>query len=388
MAAATSATNSGEEQKQPKEVLVVGGDPSVEWARYFEGRAMVDGTPVNVTQCPWDSITLTCYSEGERSTAVVALPSKYKKQPFQPDLVLVRSAVRASAPIDHRNILLGFAFAGVPCVNTAESLYRCQEKPLVYAALRAVRDRLGKDRFPLIDQTYYPSWRSMTFPGDLPVIAKVSTVHAGLGKMKIDTAQQYLDLRSVVAMSTHYLTTEPCIDWDYDFRLQKIGPHVRGFRRTSDNWKGQGMGSRDADHPVSDLQRLWLDEVSAELGMDILTIDGVHDKKTGKDYIVEVNDSAISLNERHRDEDFGYMVDLVMSKLEYYEQLKQKKKQPASAAAPAAAAAAPVSRADDPNAIALANAQAELKKLRERVASLEAELAKPKEKKGLSKLFS
>ena len=52
------------------------------------------------------------------------------------------------------------------------------------------------------------------------------------------------------------------------------------------------------------------------------------------------------------------------------------------------AAAAPVARADDPNAIALANAQAELKKLRERVASLEAELAKPKEKKGLSKLFS
>ena len=52
--------------------------------------------------------------------------------------------------------------------------------------------------------------------------------------------------------------------------------------------------------------------------MDILTIDGVHDKKTGKDYIVEVNDSAIGLNARHKDEDFGYMVDLVMSKLEYY----------------------------------------------------------------------
>ena len=388
-AATTTTTEVHEEtQKKAKEVLVVGGDPSVEWTRYFEGRKMIDGTEVHVTQCPWEAITMTCYSENSRTMALVSLPSKYGKPSFTPDLVLVRSAVRASAPVDYRNVLLGFAFAGVPCVNSAQSLYLCQEKPLIYAALRSVRDKLGADKFPLIEQTFYPSWRSMTFPGDLPVIAKISTVHAGLGKMKIDTEQQYYDLRSVVAMSTHYLTTEPCIDWDYDFRIQKIGPHVRGFRRTSDNWKGQGMGSRDADEPVSDLQLLWLNEVSSALGMDVLTIDGVHDKKTGKDYIVEVNDSAIGLNVRHKDEDFGYMVDLVMSKLEYYDRLKKDKSSGESKQPSTGAVAAPPATANDPSSLALEAAQKELTQLRAKVASLEADLAKAKEKKGFGKFFS
>lgn len=382
-------------EQKPKEVLVIGGDPNVEWTKYFAGRTTASGVGVRVTQCPWDAITLTCHSTGGPGgapVALVAVPSRYgRTDTFQPDLVLVRSALRAAAPVDHRNVLLGLAFAGVPCVNSAASLWLCQEKPLVYAALRGVRDRLGgADAFPLIEQTYYPGWRAMTLPGTLPAVAKVGTVHAGLGKMRLDTAQQYFDLRSVVALAGHYVTTEPCIDWDYDFRLQKIGPHVRGFRRTSDNWKGQGWASRDVDAPVTPQQRAWLDAVAAALGMDILTIDGVHDRSTGKDYIVEVNDSAIGLNERHKDEDFGYMVDLVMSKLSALEVQKQA---PSSAddVAGADATAAPsegkVARVDDPTALALESAQAEVARLRARVAELEAEVARSREKKGISKLF-
>ena len=412
-----------------KEVLVIGGDPSVEWTRYFAGRTTASGTCVRVTQCAWDAITLTCHaaeSAGGRAAALVTLPSRCgRSDTFQPDVVLVRSALRAAAPTDHRNVLLGLAFAGVPCVNSAASLWLCQEKPLVYAALCGVRDRLGNgpDAFPLIAQTYYPGWRAMTLPPALPAVAKVGTVHAGLGKMRLDTAQQYFDLRSVVALTGHYVTTEPCIDWDYDFRLQKIGPHVRGFRRTSDNWKGQGWASRDVDAPVTPRQRAWLDAVAAALGMDILTIDGVHDRATGRDYIVEVNDSAIGLNERHRDEDYGHIVDLVISKLSEIEVAEEARaattvpkavetnpadsdgsapsdgtdgenqkdddaaKETAAETATTETPTTRVARVDDPTALALETAQTEIARLRARVAELEADLARSREKKGISKLF-
>ena len=408
----------------------------MEWTKYFSGRTTASGAGVRVTQCPWDAITLTCHSTGGPGgapVALVTLPSRCgRSDTFQPDVVLVRSALRAAAPTDHRNVLLGLAFAGVPCVNSAASLWLCQEKPLVYAALRGVRDRLGgAAAFPLIEQTYYPGWRAMTLPGALPAVAKVGTVHAGLGKMRLDSAQQYFDLRSVVALSGHYVTTEPCIDWDYDFRLQKIGPHVRGFRRTSDNWKGQGWASRDVDAPVTPQQRAWLDAVAAALGMDILTIDGVHDRTTGRDYIVEVNDSAIGLNQRHRDEDYGYIVDLVISKLSVLEAQHASGAAATAAAAEVANSAAPdgaaaaaaasdaqkegtenddknaaaappdaaatttaepeptttVARVDDPTVLALETAQAEVARLRARVAELEADLARSREKKGITKLF-
>lgn len=355
--------------------------------------------------------------------ALAAVGGGVRSGAFVPDVVLVRSAVRSAAPIDHRNALLGLAFAGVPCVNSAASLWRCQEKPLVHAALRGVRDRLGGPRaFPLIEQTYYPGWRAMTLPGDLPAVAKVGTVHAGLGKMRLDTPQQYLDLRSVVALGAHYVTTEPCVDWDYDFRLQKIGPHVRGFRRTSDNWKGQGWASRDVDVPVSPRQRAWLDAVAAALGMDILSIDGVHDRTTGRDYIIEVNDSAIGLNVRHRDEDCRHIADLVLAKLSQVEAQyaaedaaraakeeevaakkadsgKEKKEGEgededeelqidfASLAAACTGEGASVARVGDPTALALEAAHAEIAKLRARITELENDLARSRGKTGISKLL-
>lgn len=48
-----------------------------------------------------------------------------------------------------------------------------------------------------------------------------------------------------------------CVEWDYDFRLQKIGNKYRAFRRFSDNWKGKGMSQRDEDIELTPRMKLW-----------------------------------------------------------------------------------------------------------------------------------
>lgn len=71
--------------------------------------------------------------------------------------------------------------------------------------------------------------------------------------MKIDNGEQWADFRSVVAVHGDYCTAERFIRWDFDMRIQKIGPHYRAFKRTSPNWKGNvGNMSIIEDMPLTD----------------------------------------------------------------------------------------------------------------------------------------
>ena len=52
----------------------------------------------------------------------------------------------------------------------------CLERPLVYGALASIQKRLGKDKFPLIEQNYYSSFRDLLFTPDFPVVVKVQLI--------------------------------------------------------------------------------------------------------------------------------------------------------------------------------------------------------------------
>ena len=79
----------------------------------------------------------------------------------------------------NRNLLLGFRYGGLPSINSLESIYNFQDKPWVYSHLLQVgvplnleverfyissfqiQQKLGKEAFPLIDQTFYPNHKEM-----------------------------------------------------------------------------------------------------------------------------------------------------------------------------------------------------------------------------------
>ena len=79
---------------------------------------------------------------------------------FKPDFLLVRQNLK-NATEDHKNILLGFHYGGVPSLNSLTSIYNFQDKPWVYAHLRDIQLKLGGEKFPLIEQEYYPDHREM-----------------------------------------------------------------------------------------------------------------------------------------------------------------------------------------------------------------------------------
>lgn len=119
--------------------------------------------------------------------------------------MLIRQNLR-DAGEDHKNLLLGLMYGGIPSVNNLTAIYNFQvrrgyllpdqrihlrisflnapsrngessllsyrsliftfcvdlkDKPWVFAHLLSLQRRLGKDNFPLIEQTYYPNHREM-----------------------------------------------------------------------------------------------------------------------------------------------------------------------------------------------------------------------------------
>merc|ERR1712226_347818 len=135
------------------------------------------------------------------------------------------------------------------------------EKPWVYGELLKIRKKLGRKKFPLIDQTYYPNYKDMTISPDMPCVIKIGPHHAGYGKIKISDGRGFQDIKSVVALHGDYCTAEPFIEWDYDIRIQKIGNHYRGFKRVSSNWKGNvGNESQNEDMELTEEFMIWIKE--------------------------------------------------------------------------------------------------------------------------------
>ncbi|XP_017486949.1 PREDICTED: synapsin-like isoform X1 [Rhagoletis zephyria] len=79
---------------------------------------------------------------------------------FRPDFVLIRQPPRDGSN-DYRSTLIGLKYGGVPSINSLHSIYQFQDKPWVFAHLLQLQRRLGRDAFPLIEQTFFPNARDL-----------------------------------------------------------------------------------------------------------------------------------------------------------------------------------------------------------------------------------
>ena len=207
----------------------------------------------------------------------------------------------------------------------------------------------------------------MMYSQSFPAVVKVGSAHAGMGKMKVSDHHAMDDVKSLVMMTEgKYLTAEPFIEGSYDIRLQKIGTHMRAFKRTSmsGDWKSTpsfavarssslhrrspralarrlriarslsrallfslslstaNTGSSMCDViPLTAEYKRWLTEAGKLFGgLHICTVDAIHDSTTGRELIMEVNGTSSGLFPGEiASEDNIHIMELVLAEAELLE---------------------------------------------------------------------
>jgi len=291
--------------------LLVIDDQNTDWSKYFRGKRVHTDWDIRVEQAEFKELQVTASSE----TGVSVLFQSAR--PFKPDIVLVRQNI-LDVGQDFKNILLALQYGGLSSVNSLQSIYNFQDKPWVFGQLLQIQRRLGKEKFPLINQMFYSSYKEMVDKCKLPCVLKIGHAHGGRGKIKVETAENFQDLVSVVAVSGTYCSVEDYVDAKYDLHIFKIGDKYRAIMRKSlvGNWKTSLGQCILEEVPVQEKYRIWIDEVSVMFGgLSICSLEMVVDKE-GKEFIIEVNDCSMRLIGESQEEDRRNISDLVIKQME------------------------------------------------------------------------
>ena len=130
---------------------------------YLGGRSINNNQfSIKVEQASYSQITLQVNSENSEDNVLVTItkPDTKATKQIRPDFVVVRQLPCSETNIEKR-ILIGLKYARIPSINTLHSCFNMADRSWTYSQLARVQSKLGRDKFPLISQTYFPDCKSM-----------------------------------------------------------------------------------------------------------------------------------------------------------------------------------------------------------------------------------
>ena len=190
----------------PLNIMVMDGDRSHNWPSIFDGKKTRNNRPIHIYQASWNKVEVTTYPEGpmvhmqplhttESYKALLEQQDSNKGVAYQnmqqsyhqptvdikPHFLLIRNQPRGALPVtDCLNAFYGLMMSNVPCMNSFQAVYMNLERPIMLGALREIENRVGHDKFPLINATYYSSERQMVIAPEMPAVIKIAHAHAGI----------------------------------------------------------------------------------------------------------------------------------------------------------------------------------------------------------------
>ena len=182
-------------------VLIIDSTSGFEWARHF-GAAKAktkDGRKCSVIHTSWHLVNISSTSHFGGCAVVDILLGSSGLTRVIPDVVLVRDPCKSVHGEDHSHQLHALLHSGTPCINSAAALLACSERPNVYAALMAIRNKQGLNKkgefnFPLVQQEFFANEAPNAIVPSYPLVTKLSTVHAGFGKIRCMDGDVFNDL--------------------------------------------------------------------------------------------------------------------------------------------------------------------------------------------------
>ncbi|NXI29192.1 SYN3 protein, partial [Sterrhoptilus dennistouni] len=148
--------------QKPKILLVV-DDVHTDWAKYFQGKKVNGEFDIRVEQAKFSELNLAAYVMGGCMVDMQVMRNGTKLvRSFKPDFVLIRQhAYSMALGEDFRSLIIGLQYGGIPTVNSLYSIYNFCSKPWVFSQLIKIFNSLGPEKFPLVEQTFFPSHKQM-----------------------------------------------------------------------------------------------------------------------------------------------------------------------------------------------------------------------------------
>nr|CDS22615.1 synapsin [Echinococcus granulosus] len=300
-------------------ILLVIDHPLTDWAKYLHKRKIDGDWEVRVEQAQMNDISITAYpDQGCVVTVQDGRGARSAARMFKPDFVLIRQGLGAATQ-HYENLITGFMFGAVPCMNSIEAVYNMRNKAWLFSNLLKIQKRLGAYDFPLIARSYQAKSQPLVPDFQMPVNVRLGGDSARECEVRVEDTALFQSLMSLANNTQRYATVEPCVQSICEILIQKIGPFTKAFMRKPISNPSLGSpGSTVLEKiPVSPRFNQWITEVSQMFGgLDMCAIK-VLQNSTGDYFIQDVYGSDFILLGDGQEEDRARIAELLLQRMEF-----------------------------------------------------------------------